>query len=165
MAASSARAESQQPKQLAPYDTGAHARKFGIILGVATAIFLIIANLVYKNDVPLSLRFASHLLIIPVVWYAATDYAKRLPEGQIFQSEIGYLLKLAGYAAVTLFALNVLMFMFTGHSFEQFMQEGETFAAVMINSTFLFFETVVFVMVVAFITMQGLKGKSSSPQD
>lgn len=164
MAASSARAESQQPKQLAPYDTGSHARKFGIVLGVATAVYLVIINLIY-GEVPLGLRFASHLLIIPVVWYAATDYAKRLPEGQIFQAEIGYLLKLAGYAAITLFALNVLAFMVSGQSFEQFMQEGETFAAVMINSTFLFFETVVFVMVVAFITMQGVKGKSSSPQD
>ncbi|OAV45415.1 hypothetical protein [Lewinella sp. 4G2] len=145
------------------YDIKGHARKFGIILGVLTAVYLIVLNLIY-GEIPLGMRFAKHLIIIPVVWYAAADYAKRLPEGKVFKAELTYLLKLAGYAGLTLFAANIVTFMVSGNSFEQFMQEGDTFAGMMINGSFLFFETVVFVMIFAFIVLQGMKGKGS-PED
>ena len=150
-------------KNYSNFNVSAHARNYGIILGVATAIYLIIINLIY-GEVPLGLRFAKHLLIIPIVWYAAADYAKRLPEGQVFKAELGYLMRLAGYAALALIAVNILVFMVTSSSFEQFMEDGNSFAGMMINSGFIFFETVVFVMIVSFIVLQGFKGKGS-PED
>lgn len=145
------------------FDTRAHARNYGIILGVLTAIYLIVLN-VLMDDVPLGLRFAKHLLIIPIVWYAATNYAKQLPEGKVFKAEITYLMRLAAYAGLAIVGMNILMFMVVGESFEQFMQNGNTFAGAMINSGFLFFETVVFVMTVSFIFLQALKGQGS-PED
>jgi len=161
--ATSARTNPPHLKDYSGFDTSAHARTYGIILGVAMGIYLLILNFVYA-EVPLGMRFAKHLLIIPVVWYAASDYAKRLPEGKVFKAELTYLMKLAGYAAVAVVGFNVLAFMIFGNSFDQFLQEGNTFAGMMINCGFMFFETVVFVMIVSFIVLQGFKGKGS-PED
>ena len=145
------------------FDTSSHARTYGIVLGVAMAVYLMVLNFT-MGDIPLGLRFAKHLLIIPVVWYAAADYAKRLPKGKVFKAEITYLMMLAAYAGITLVLLNMVVFMIFGESFEQFMQEGNTFAGSMINSGFLFFEVVVFVMTVSFIFLQAYKGPGS-PED
>lgn len=145
------------------FSLSAHTRNYGIILGVLTAVYLVVLNIIYA-EVPLGLRFAKHLIIIPVVWMAVADYAKRLPEGKVFKAEIGYLLRVAGWSALALAVINALFFMVTAGSFEQFMQEGETFAGMMINSGFLFFETVVFVMIIGLVVLQGYKS-GGSPED
>ena len=146
------------------FDVGGHARKYGIILGAAISLYLLIVNLIFTEDLPMGLRFAKYLLIVPVVWVAALDYAKRLPKGKVFKAEIGYLMKLAGYTALTVIVFNLLMFIVSGSSFDQFMQEGNTFAGTMINCGFLFFETVVIVMAVSFIFLQAFKS-GGSPED
>ncbi len=145
------------------FDVSKHARNYGVMLGVAIAIYLLIINLVFE-EVPTGMRFAKYLFIIPVVWVAALDYAKRLPPGKVFKAEIGYLMRLAFYAAATVIVLNLLMFTVSGQSFDQFMQDGETFAGAMINCGFLFFETVVIVMAVSFVFLQAFK-TGGSPED
>ncbi|NJC24694.1 hypothetical protein [Neolewinella antarctica] len=164
MATGTAQTNPPDLKDHTNFDTGAHARTYGIILGVLTAIYLIVLNFIYPDDIPMGLRFAKHLIIIPVVWYAAGNYASKLPDNKVFKAEITYLMSLAAYTAVTLVAINVLVYIITGTSFEQFMQDGDAFAGMMINCGFVFFETVVFVMVVSFIVLQGYKG-GGSPED
>lgn len=153
-----------------PIDKSVLGRNYGVILGVLTAVYLIIINLVADNGaeegfgVPLGLRFAKHLIIVPVLWIAVASYAKTLPDGRIFKNEIGLIGRVAMWSAITLAVINILFYAFTGTSFEQFMQEGETLMGVMINSGFIIFETVVFVMIVGFIILQAYKGKGS-PED
>lgn len=155
---------------VSPIDKSKAGRKYGIILGVLTAVYLIILNLTAGEgtgpggNLPLGLRFAKHLLIIPIVWFAVASYAKTLPEGRVFKNEIGLLGSIAAWSAGTVALANILFFAFTSISFEQFMQEGETLMGVMINSGFLIFETVVFVMIVGFVILQAYKGKGS-PED
>ncbi|MFK8161209.1 MAG: hypothetical protein AB8H12_01995 [Lewinella sp.] len=140
-------------------------RNYGIGLGIITALYLIIINIVSgDNELSLSLRFAKHLLIIPVVWMAIATLAKSLPEGRIFKKELGLLLRIAAWGSITLALINILFFAVTSTSFEQFMQEGETILGVMINSGFLIFETLVFVMIIGFVILQAYKGKGS-PED
>ena len=146
------------------------ALRWGIILGVVIAVYLTIINAFYGDgpgehgNVPLGLRFAKHLLIVPVLWFTMSSYAKTLPEGHVFKPEIGLIGRIALYSSLTLALANVLIYAFTGWSFEQFMQEGETFMGVMINSGFLFFETSVFVMIVGFFFLQAYKD-GGSPED
>lgn len=154
------------------FDTSKAARNYGVFLGVITAVYLIVINAIFGTrgengiiDVPLGLRFAKHLLLIPVVWIAFSAYAKTLPGGKIFKNEIGYLMSIGMWSALTIAVLNVIVFMISpSNSFEQFMQEGNTFAGVMVNSVFLIFEHFVFVMTFGFILMQAYKS-GGSPED
>jgi len=140
-------------------------RKYGIILGVLTALYLVVINVISGGEtLPLGLRFAKHLIIIPIVWMAVSAYAATLPDGRIFKNELILLGYIAAWSSITLAVLNVMYFAFTSTSFEQFMQEGETLMGVMINSGFIIFETVVFVMIIGFIILQAYKGKGS-PED
>lgn len=152
------------------FDVSKEGRNYGIILGVITAVYMIIINLFTGDgpgeagNIPLGLRFAKHLLIFPVLWIAMSRYAKSLPDGRTFKNEISLLGRVAMWSALTIALANLLVFAFTGNSFEQFMQEGTTFMAVCINSGFLFFETIVFIMTVGFVFLQALKG-GGSPED
>ncbi len=140
-------------------------RNFGLGLGFMTAFYLIILNVFAQaGDIPTGLRFSKHLLIIPVVWFAIDAYAKRLPEGRKFKRELGLIGRIAAWASLTIAVVNIVFFAFFGTSFEQFMHEGEALFDVMVNSGFLIFETVVFVMIIGFVILQAYKG-SGSPED
>lgn len=154
----------------APVSLATLGRNYGVLLGILTSVYLIVINLIMDGgvesnfDVPLGWRFAKHLIIVPIVWMAVSSYAKALPEGRKFKSELGMLGYVAVWSALVLAVVNILFFAITGTSFEQFMQEGETLMGVMINSGFLIFETVVFVMIIGFIILQAYKG-GGSPED
>jgi|GEM_PF-2540981 hypothetical protein len=154
----------------APVGFSTLGRNYGVGLGLLTAVYLIIINLFMDNGVetgfgvPLGLRFAKHLIIIPIAWVAVSSYAKVLPEGRKFKSELGMLGYIAVWAAIVLAVINILFFAITGTSFEQFVQEGVSLMGVMINSGFLIFETIVFVMIIGFIILQAYKG-GGSPED
>ena len=145
-------------------------RKYGIILGVLTSIYLIIINFAFGAGheegigVPMGLRFAKHLLIVPVVWFAIANFAKNMPEGHAFKGGINLLLWTAIWSGVTIAVLNILLFAITGTSFEQFINEGETYLSAFLNSGLLIFETAVFVMIIGFAMLQYVKGKGS-PED
>lgn len=142
-----------------------YGRNFGIGLGLITALYLIIINLISGgNELPLGLRFAKHLLIIPVVWMAIDTYAKSLPEDKIFKRELALLGRIAAWSSGTIALANIVFFGLTATSFEQFMQEGETLMGVLANSGLLIFETLVFVIIIGFVILQAYKGKGS-PED
>ncbi len=140
-----------------------YAWTFGLMLGILTALYLVILNLSIE-DPSTGFRFAKHLFIVPVVWLAISAYSKQVPEGKAFKGGFGLLLKLGMWAAGVVAILNILFFGLIGTSFEQFMQEGDTLAGVLINSGFLVFETLVFVMIIGFVVLQAYKGKGS-PED
>lgn len=151
------------------FDYGFHSktvgRNYGIGLGVITALYLIVINFFSGGEeLSLGFRFAKHLLIIPVVWMAIAAYASYFSESNIFKGEFMLLLRIAGWSAITLSLINVLVYGITSSSFEQFMQEGNTLFGAMMNSGFLLFETFVFVMIIGFVILQAYKRKGS-PED
>lgn len=152
------------------FDNVGTARNYGIILGVLTSLYLISINLFYGNGseeavgVPTGIRFAKHLIIIPVVWLAIAAYSKSMTKGHVFKGGLGLLARIAMWTALTIGALNLAFFLITSSSFEQFLNEGETFLTATVNSGFLLFETVVFVMIIGFIILQAFKG-GGSPED
>lgn len=140
-----------------------YAWTFGLLLGGLTALYLVVLNLATGSP-STGLRFAKHLLIIPIVWLAISAYSKQVPEGKAFKNGLGLLLKLGVWAAGVIAMLNILFFGLVGTSFEQFMEEGDTLAGVLMNSGLLVFETIVFVMIIGFVVLQAYKGKGS-PED
>jgi hypothetical protein len=151
------------------FDVVGSARNYGILLGVITSVYLLIVNLSYAGSeeevsVPMSLRFAKHLFIIPVVWLAISSYSKTMEKGHVFKGGVGLLTRVGLWTALTIGALNLIFYVVTGSSFSQFLNKGETFLSATVNSGFLLFETMVFVMIIGFIILQAYKDRGS-PED
>ena len=139
-------------------------RKWGLILGAITAVYLLIVNAIFA-DLPLGLRFAKHLIIIPVLWIATSKYAASVPEGEAFKGEISLMFRIGAWATAVLATTNIILSAINPDiGFEQFMNEGNTFGDAMMNSFFIAMETLVFVMIIGFVFLQYYKGKGS-PED
>ena len=139
-------------------------RSYGIILGVLTAVYLLLVNAL-TGDLPMGLRFAKYLLIVPVVWAATSKLAAMTPEGEAFKVEMGLLFRIAMWAVGTILTLNIILSSINANlGFEQFLNEGDTFGDMMVNSFFMAMETFVMVMIFGFVFMQYYKGQGS-PED
>ena len=147
------------------FDVDKQGRKFGIILGLAVSVYLLIVNQVY-GDLPLGVRFAKHLLIIPVVWYATKQYAEAIYNaGEIFKAEIGLLFRIGLWATAVIGTLNILLSAINPSlGFEQFLNDNTSFGDAMMNSFFVAMETLVFVLIIGFVFMQYYK-RGSAPED
>lgn len=140
-----------------------YARNYGVILGVLTSIYLIVLNL-SMDEPSTGLRFAKHLIIIPVVWLAIDAYSNRMPEVTAFKSKLGLLFKMGLWTAGVIAAFNIACHLLLGVGFEQFSHDEITAGAVLVDSGFVMFETLVFVMIIGFVILQAYKGKGS-PED
>ena len=140
-------------------------RKFGIILGLAVSVYLLVVNQVY-GDLPIGVRFAKHLLIIPIVWYATKSYAESIFSGQeVFKTEIGLLFRIGIWATGVIAVLNICLSAFDPKlGFEQFLNDNTSFGDAMMNSFFVAMETLVFVVIIGFVFMQYYK-RGGSPED
>lgn len=163
-------ASHENPPQLnapttVPFDRDKEGRNFGILLGVVMSVYMIAVNAIYA-ELPMGVRFAKHLLIIPIVWIATKRYADAIAQnGEIFKAEIGLLFRIGMWATAVIALLNlVLSAIQPAWAFEQFMNDSETFGDVMMNSFFVGVETLVFVIIIGFVFMQGLK-RGGAPED
>ncbi len=147
------------------YNVNKRGRKYGIILGLLVAVYLLIVNFAY-GDLPISVRFAKHLLIIPIVWYATKEYAEAIySSNSIFKAEIGLLFRIGLWATGVLAVLNISLSAIDPRlGFEQFMNDNTTFGDAMMNSFFVAMETLVFVVIIGFVFMQYYK-RGGSPED
>jgi len=152
--------------KLSDYNASAAGRNYGIALGVITAIYLMIVSAFSsEGEYSTGLRFAKHIFIVPIVWMAVAAYAKTLPEGRKFKTELILLARIAAWSSVVLVLLNVLFFTLTSGFLESlFLPDGEPLLKLMLSSGFLLFETAVFVMIIGFVILQAYKGKGS-PED
>ena len=147
------------------FNVDKEGRKYGILLGVLVAVYLSIVNAI-TVELPLGLRFAKHLLIIPVVWYATKQYAEAIYSGnQVFKAEIGLLFRIGAWATIVLALGNILLSAISPSlGFEQFMNDNTSFGDAMMNSFFVAMETLVFVLIIGFVFMQYYK-RGGSPED
>jgi hypothetical protein len=168
MAQPSSTVRENPPNLTAPalnFDVAKEGRKYGIILGVAMSVYMLIVNQLY-DDLPMGIRFAKHLLIIPLVWFATKQYADAIIEGNhIFKAEIGLMFRIGLWATLAIAVLNITLSAFSPElGFEQFLNENNTFADAMMNSFFVAMETLVFVVIIGFVFMQYYK-TGGSPED
>ena len=169
MTQSTTSAKENPPKLDAPstsrFNVPKEARKYGIILGLAVSAYLLIVNQLY-GDLPISVRFAKHLLIIPVVWYATKSYADSIYRGQeVFKTEIGLLFRIGMWATAVIAVLNICLSAIDPTlGFEQFLNDNTSFGDAMMNSFFVAMETLVFVVIIGFVFMQYYK-RGGSPED
>ncbi|PPK86346.1 hypothetical protein CLV84_3272 [Neolewinella xylanilytica] len=147
------------------FNVSKEGRKYGIILGLLVSVYLLIVNQLYV-DVPMSVRFSKHLLIIPIVWYATKTYAESIYRGQeVFKTEIGLMFRIGIWATAVIAVLNISLSAFNPElGFEQFLNDNTSFGDAMMNSFFVAMETLVFVVIIGFVFMQYYK-RGGAPED
>ena len=147
------------------FNVDKEGRNYGILLGVVVAVYLTIVNAA-TTELPLSLRFAKHLFIIPIVWHATKRYAEAIYAGnEVFKAEIGLLFRIGAWATLTLALGNIVLAAVNPDwAFEQFLNDNDTFGDAMMNSFFVAMETLVFVLIIGFVFMQYYK-RGGSPED
>ncbi|MBB4078195.1 hypothetical protein GGR28_000796 [Lewinella aquimaris] len=147
------------------FNVDKEGRKYGIILGLAVSAYLLVVNAIYA-DLPMSVRFAKHLIIIPVVWYSTKQYAEAIYNSNgIFKAEIGLLFRIGMWATIVIAILNIsLSAINPALGFEQFLNDNNSFGDAMMNSFFVAMETLVFVLIIGFVFMQYYK-RGGSPED
>ena len=147
-----------------PFNTDRAGRNYGLVLAALTAVYLSLMNLIFP-EVPIGIRFAKYLIIVAVVWVAVKSYADASSEEDIWKGEFTFILKIAMWAIGGLATLNVILSSINPQlGFEQFMNDGETFGDMMVNSFFVAMETFVMVVMAGFIFMQYYK-RGSDPED
>ncbi|THH41594.1 hypothetical protein [Neolewinella litorea] len=149
----------------ANFNVDKEGRKYGLILGAAVSIYLLIVNQLFV-DLPMSVRFAKHLLIIPIAWYATKQYAEAIYSGNdVFKAEIGLMFRIGVWATGLIATLNIMLSAISPElGFEQFLNDNNTFGDAMMNSFFVAMETLVFVVIIGFVFMQYYK-RGGSPED
>lgn len=147
------------------FNVNREGRKYGVILGLLVSIYLFVVNQVYV-ELPIGIRFAKHLLIIPVVWYATKRYAEAIYAGdEVFKAEIGLLFRIGLWATIVIGLLNITLSAFKPElGFEQFLNDNNSFGDAMMNSFFVAMETLVFVLIIGFVFMQYYK-RGGPPED
>ncbi len=132
-------------------------RNYGIIVGVIMAVYLLIINATMA-DPGVRINLVKHLAYIPILGIALNAYKRHLPDGKIFKDGIQLGAYIAGTAAITLIVCNIVLSLISPQfSFQQFLNEGNSFADVMINSIFVGMEVFVFGMIITFIYLQFMK--------
>lgn len=148
-----------------PADTNAMGRNFGILLGILTAVYLLTVNAIF-DPLPLGIRFAKYLIIVAIVWVAVARYAASVPSGEVFKGELSLLWRIGIWSVGTLALLNIILSSISpALGFEQFLNEGDSFGDVMMNSFFVAMETLVMVVIFGFVFLQYYKRDSGSPED
>jgi hypothetical protein len=147
------------------FDVAKQGRNYGILLGALMSVYMLIVNQLYA-ELPMGVRFAKHLLIIPVVWYATKSYADAIVRGNhIFKAEIGLMFRIGLWATLVIAVLNITLSAIDPQlGFEQFLNDNNSFADAMMNSFFVAMETLVFVVIIGFVFMQYYK-TGSAPED
>lgn len=147
------------------FNVDKEGRKYGLLLGALVSAYLLIVNQIY-GDLPMSVRFAKHLLIIPIVWYATKQYAEAIYSGNgVFKAEIGLMFRIGMWATALIATLNIILSAIQPEwGFEQFLNDNNTFGDAMMNSFFVAMETLVFVIIIGFVFMQYYK-RGGSPED
>lgn len=129
----------------------------GVIVGIIMGIYLAIINAA-SDDPPTGLTFLKHIAFIPFIGMALKRYKRALPTGKIFKdgAKLGFFISLA--ASFTIMAVGVILWMISPDlSFEQYMNEGNSFADVIVNTSFLGLEVFVFGMIITFCWLQFIK--------
>ncbi len=133
------------------------AISYGVLGGVLMGLYLLLLNM--ASDDPSSwLKFSKHLIMIPIMGVVLKQYKAHLPEGKIFKDGIKLSAAVATLAAFTLIIFDhILWFVAPEISFEQFMNENNSYADLFINDSYLAVETWVFTMVTGFVWLQWIK--------
>lgn len=147
------------------FNVAKEGRKYGIALGLVMSVYLSIVNQLYA-ELPIGIRFAKHLFIIPIAWYATKTYAESIYAGkEVFKTEIGLMFRIGIWATAVIATLNIALSAINPSlGFEQFMNDNNTFGDAMMNSFFVAMETLVFVVIIGFVFMQYYK-RGGSPED
>jgi len=131
---------------------------WGIAGGVGMAIFLVVAQLVSGDSI--ALKFFKYIALAGVLIFGLSIQRSALQEDYNFKNGIMLGAYTTFVSAITLALMNIFIFFtMSNFTFSKFSVEADSFGNVMLLSGVLFFEVLVFGMVVTFCCLQFIKPK------
>ena len=133
--------------------------RWGIFAGLGMTLFLVGLQLLSFNDV-VALKFAKYIFLAIFVMHGLSSQKTFM--GKYYRFQDGMMMGgwITLISAATLAAMNLLLFAWTDTlAFDKFTETGTNLADTLTISGVLFFETLVFGMILTFIWMQFIKPK------
>lgn len=133
--------------------------KWGIISGIAMALYLFVLNF-YEVSELIGIKFLKYLILGSILVYGLNTYKKYLDKTFTFKKGILLGLYTTFVSALSLILMNVLAYFFTDSlAFDKFSVSSDNFGDFAVISGGLFFEVIVYGMIITFIILQYLKTK------
>ena len=144
---------------LPPFNFFGIGAALGVSAGVGMALFLFALNF-FGAEESIGLKFIKYLILAGFLAFGLSGYKNQLGEYFKFKKGITYGLFIAFISALSLVFLNLLAFGFSDQiAFEKFQLEPNTFGQTALISGAIFFEVLVYGMIITFIILQYLKTK------
>ena len=130
---------------------------YGVITGFLMAAILLIFQITHHDYSP-GLKLISYFFLGGFIVASLVQYKSRAKDRKIFFKGMFLGNKLSFFAGVTLVLLNFVLFIVSkDYAFSKYTIEPTTITQLLMVSFALLFETIVFGMIVTFVTLQYLK--------
>jgi nitrate reductase gamma subunit len=131
----------------------------GLKAGIAMAIYLFLVNIFGGGDI-VAFKFIKYLFLAIPLWIGLSKVSNLLKTGTVFKNGILLGSVITFVSGLTLALMNILAFFINPEvSFNKFSLEPETAKSMLVISGSVFFEVLVFGMIITFIWLQILKSK------
>jgi len=138
--------------------------RWGIAAGVGMALFLVAAQ-VLTNGESMVLKFLKYIALIAVLSYGLKLQKSYLQKDYTFGSGMQLGAIITAVSAITLALMNFIMFGISEElAFDKFSLEANSVGNTAVLSGVLFFEVLVFGMIVTFIVLQAIKPKRTGAE-
>ncbi len=140
-----------------PFNFYGSGAKWGIICGIAMAMYLFALNY-YGIDELIGMKFLKYLILVSILAYGLTTYKNYLAEAFKFKKGILLGLYTTFVSAFSLILMNMVAYLFSDSlAFDKFQVESNSFGDFAVITGALFFEVIVYGMIITFIILQFLK--------
>jgi len=138
-----------------------HTLSWGIAAGLGMSLFLVILQSVSLNNT-VALKFFKYIFLAIFIFYGLSKQKVRLGENYRFKNGMMAGGWITFYSGIVLAIMNVLLFVGTDSlAFDKFTETGTTLGSVGLISGVLFFEVMIFGLILTFIWLQFIKPKRS----
>ncbi len=132
--------------------------RLGILGGIGMAMFLVAAQLTAGES--MVLKFLKHIALFGVLGYGLNAQKTYMQDNYGFKYGIQLGVIITATSAITLALMNVIMFLISPDlAFDKFSMQADSVGHLAVLSGVLFFEVLVFGMIITFIFLQAIKPK------
>ncbi len=132
----------------------------GLQAGIAMAIYLFLIDLLGGGDI-IALKFLKYAFLAYFLWIGLSKVSDLMIRGKVFRNGIKEGAVITFFSGIALSVVNLIAFLINpAISFEKFGVVSDSFGSFMVVSGAIFFEVLVFGLIITFIWLQILKTKS-----
>lgn len=131
--------------------------KWGIIGGLVMAVFLVLTQLM-SSEGSIALKFFKYIALGAVLLFGLSTQRSYMQENYRFKDGMMLGAFMTLISSITLVLSNIVLYATTDNlAFDKFSKTADSFGNVMLLNGVIFFEVLVFGMIITFVCLQSLK--------